>query len=768
MNKKGFTVVELIVSITLTFVIVSLLFQVLLSLRDVYVSSGVRTQLLNKQTIISSKLNEDLYNKDLVTVLKCGRNCLNFVYMDGTSSRLVIDVSNNIFRYGNYSTELVSGSRFRDVDIRVEKTADIPDSKKDSVLIMQIPIMHNLFEESYGVNVLFPFNSRETAIEDVVFDGYNDQESALILKGSSNMQVYNYIEPGWYTIEGDNDLIENDPRVEVVGEVDNSVYDTYELTYIFRIDGNIVDVKNRTVEIIMDCHPNCPLIGPYPDDKIEELILSGYVPIATRAELEQIDDNSSNIFGAGTIYEGTYEGGFDKNYLQLRDINVGEWEPVGYFNSWSDYEGLSGIYDGGNHRLANVEMHRPGESRVSFFSVLEEGSEIRNINFEDFYIEGESHVALISSMSYGSKIDNIKLSGGLMGDQYVYGLIGYMNYGSITNIDIDITIQGDSNLSGLLGSTYFLEGFDQKISNVKGEVNIAGRRTVSGLANSIGRMKINNIDLVIDLHNDPFSTSDTETGNFGGIAYDMSYGNSGENILSNINLSGTIRVNGPNASLVGGVLTGGQFSRIENVTTNVDITSSANYVGGLLAWESTRSIENVVINGNIIGDNYVGGLIGYVNDGSSTVNNVYVNSNIIGNNYVGGIAGYSRSGGIADPDPVIIFENIMFIGEIEGNDYIGGMIGYNNKIFIRNSLAFANISHSNDYGAISGWANTENSYYGVENTYYNSDLFPTSPDGTPKTESELRTGVPGPSIYTGWDESVWDFGNSTQLPRLIR
>ena len=250
MNKKGFTVVELIVSITLTFVIVSLLFQVLLALRDVYVSSGVRTQLLNKQTLMSSKLNEDLYGKSLSSVLKCGRNCLNFIYSDGSSARLVVDTSNNIFRYGEYSTELVSGSRFSDVDIRVEKVSDMPTNKKDSLLILNIPVNHNLFDSNYGVNVIYPFDSFTTAIEDVVFDGHNEVESQVVLKGSANMRVVNYQEPGYYTVEGDSDLIENDPRVEVTSDVDNDTPGHYEVVYTFRIDGGVVDIKTRRVEIV--------------------------------------------------------------------------------------------------------------------------------------------------------------------------------------------------------------------------------------------------------------------------------------------------------------------------------------------------------------------------------------------------------------------------------------------------------------------------------------------------------------------------------------
>ncbi len=347
MNKKGFTVVELIVSVTLTFVIVSLLFQVLLSLRDVYVSSGIRTQLLNKQTIISSKINEDLYNKNLEAVLKCGRNCLNFIYSDGSNARLVIDVSNHIFSYGDYSTELVSGSRFNDVDIRVEKTDGVSEAKLDSVLIVKVPINHNFFDTNYGVNILYPFNSRNTSIEDVVFDGYNDQEVAVLLKGSSNMKVYQYTEPGWYTIEGDNDLIENDPRVEVVGEVDNETYGVYELEYIFRIDDEVVDIKTRTVEIIDECSGT---IIDYRDGNTYKITRIGEQCwfaenlAYTTTECLNADFDSSEPYNACRIH-GPNEGSNQGSYMSgIEEEVLYQWELA---MDGSNEEGAEGICPAG-------------------------------------------------------------------------------------------------------------------------------------------------------------------------------------------------------------------------------------------------------------------------------------------------------------------------------------------------------------------------------------------------------------------------------------
>ena len=63
-SNKGITIVELVVSISILSIVVLFLFQLILSLKEVYTSSGVKTEMLNKQAIINREINEDLINND--------------------------------------------------------------------------------------------------------------------------------------------------------------------------------------------------------------------------------------------------------------------------------------------------------------------------------------------------------------------------------------------------------------------------------------------------------------------------------------------------------------------------------------------------------------------------------------------------------------------------------------------------------------------------------------------------------------------------------
>ena len=58
MNNKGFTMVELIASFSLTSIIVVMLLQIVFSLKEIQEYSDVKTELLTKQATISNKINK--------------------------------------------------------------------------------------------------------------------------------------------------------------------------------------------------------------------------------------------------------------------------------------------------------------------------------------------------------------------------------------------------------------------------------------------------------------------------------------------------------------------------------------------------------------------------------------------------------------------------------------------------------------------------------------------------------------------------------------
>ena len=62
-NNKGLSVVELIVSFVLCILVFIFIIQVVSSVEELYLNLGIKTQLLNKQTLISEKLNNTFKEK---------------------------------------------------------------------------------------------------------------------------------------------------------------------------------------------------------------------------------------------------------------------------------------------------------------------------------------------------------------------------------------------------------------------------------------------------------------------------------------------------------------------------------------------------------------------------------------------------------------------------------------------------------------------------------------------------------------------------------
>ena len=60
MNNKGFTVVELLASFTLTMVIVVFLFEIVLQLKEVYIIDALTTKIYEKNAVVAVTLNNKL------------------------------------------------------------------------------------------------------------------------------------------------------------------------------------------------------------------------------------------------------------------------------------------------------------------------------------------------------------------------------------------------------------------------------------------------------------------------------------------------------------------------------------------------------------------------------------------------------------------------------------------------------------------------------------------------------------------------------------
>ena len=72
MNKKGFTVVELIAAFSITMIISVFLFELLIEVKDVFVETSIKTNIEEKTAIISKNINNLFDDSNIVK--NCGGN----------------------------------------------------------------------------------------------------------------------------------------------------------------------------------------------------------------------------------------------------------------------------------------------------------------------------------------------------------------------------------------------------------------------------------------------------------------------------------------------------------------------------------------------------------------------------------------------------------------------------------------------------------------------------------------------------------------------
>ncbi len=256
--------------------------------------------------------------------------------------------------------------------------------------------------------------------------------------------------------------------------------------------------------------------------------------------------------------------------------------------------------------------------------------------------------------------------------------------------------------------------------------------------------------------------------------------------------------------------------------SNITIKTGRNYVG-IFSYSYGGYINNLGIeNGTIIGNDYVGGILGCADGSHSSSSSTVIaaklsycfnNANIYGNDYVGGIVGIFKYGavtnsyntgsvtgndyvagivsGLAYSNVGTIIEDSYNEGTISGNNYVGGIMAeVTASSSITRAYNIGNISGSLRVGGITGYLedgsiiscynsshvtgssaggifsdNSSNTYF--VNSYYNKELFTGSSKGIGLTLSEMTVTTNGvaPEKMKGLYVSEWNFITG-ELPKL--
>lgn len=256
-NNRGFTVVELIVSFGISMVVLIFLFELVMMVRGMYISYGLKTELLTKQGVISDRINSDFINKDLLIAAKEGPDTINFYYSDNTNRKLIINRDQGVLSYGGYTVALFENSSFGNIKISNETLlkAESPGAF-DSILIIQIPIYHKLLpREDFGINIALQYNSDNVVINDVDIEDEIDSDRRIFLTGGNDIISFtsgaSFVEPGWFVVYDNGLMVPNDESVTRTGTVGTTIGETYQLTYTSKDSGgNVLAEVVRKVTLL--------------------------------------------------------------------------------------------------------------------------------------------------------------------------------------------------------------------------------------------------------------------------------------------------------------------------------------------------------------------------------------------------------------------------------------------------------------------------------------------------------------------------------------
>jgi hypothetical protein len=357
-----------------------------------------------------------------------------------------------------------------------------------------------------------------------------------------------------------------------------------------------------------------------------------------------------------------------------------EWTPIGLERPNGNHH-FRGTFDGNGHVISGLFIDRSDPFNGLFG--FTQGASIRNLTIVDSYVKG--------------------------GD-YTGSLIGYADGCSLKHLTNKARVRGTTeNTGGIVGFTEYASSIDScsndgQVSSMAGAGGIAGRiHNNTPISNSINRGKVEGLFRV------------------GGIVGATFYNSS---LTSCINEGIIISTDDPSVGGIAGY-SEGSLTKCTNrgsVTGSNNDAQGENLAGGLVGRHAgTCTIDHCsnealvkftnVSNASGTCEASVGGIVGFLDNGSTTIKNCFNSWSIIsesGRNFTGGICGritiYSHSS-------VSSCHNLGSIRQIDTNtgndDMAGGIVGYAQRTTITNCVNDSSIVGVGFTGGIGGFVDYE-------------------------------------------------------------
>lgn len=420
------------------------------------------------------------------------------------------------------------------------------------------------------------------------------------------------------------------------------------------------------------------------------------------------------------------DGGYplDGSYILSQDIDASDtvnwnsgdgFEPIAPDTDsvTSGYQGtrFSGTFDGNGHSVTGLYISRIGESFVGLFGATDDDAVIENVQLAGGSVLGNSDVGALIGDCRGT-VSKCASSTDVSADMHrAGGLIGNLTQGYVTSCSTS-------------GDVVVINFFGVSAGGLIGEVDLALTGEIRLCSSS--------------------SYVEGQAGYTGGLI--------GHNSAPVYDSFATGTVDGRN-SRVGGLI-GNNSGDLSGCFATGSVTAANQYLGGLIGYNS-GVLDNCYATGNVDGGetaSAVGGLMGRTGDESIT--RCYAAGHVVGENIVGGFVGFSQRVGS-------VIQNCFATGSVTGVDEVGGFIGRN--------MDFASIVNSYSVGGVvgstltGGFVGNDSNGGAVTSSYWNTSTSgqATSADGSGLTTSQFHMS----SSFSGWDfNDTWVIDEGSSYP----
>lgn len=165
MNKKGFTLIELITTFALVSVLIIILMNIIVVIKNIYSKNNVRGELLIEQSNLSNLINKRFDRDFLDSYFLCNETefCYIFNFVDGSSSKLVVD--DNYIKFDTYVYKIKKDTTISKPTLEIINI-DVSNSEvNNSFLVIKIPVNNKRYpNEDFGLNIVYQYNSAKISL----------------------------------------------------------------------------------------------------------------------------------------------------------------------------------------------------------------------------------------------------------------------------------------------------------------------------------------------------------------------------------------------------------------------------------------------------------------------------------------------------------------------------------------------------------------------------------------------------------------------------